>query len=303
MNLRKIATSISITIGILGMAQASQAARIFPTKQALLTPRFKFASSSGNLQYFGGPVISTAKVYAVYWGPKVDGTVKAGIGNFYKALVTSDHMDWLTEYKTNLTGVNGHGGSNQDIGRGTYGGEFTIAPKNTSNNLQDKDVQNELEAQVAANALPVPDDNTLYMIHFPPGVKITVDGQSSCSAFCAYHEGFVSQKLGNMFYGVMPDLGSGACSFGCGFGGSAFDSTTIVSSHEATEAITDPFPTPGSSPAYPQAWNTTDGSEIGDLCAESTAKVVSPSRTYNIQGEYDNSTSSCKSGTYHSTAQ
>ena len=82
----------------------------------------------------------------------------------------------------------------------------------------------------------------------------------------AIHEGFTSKTLGNIFYGVMPDLG-GACSFGCGFHMNQFDSASIISAHEMIEAVTDPFPTPGSNPAYPQAWNTTDGSEIGDVCA------------------------------------
>src|SRR5206468_4133529 len=86
---------------------------------------------------------------------------------------------------------------------------------------------------------------------------------------CAYHEGFNSKSGAPIFYGVMPVCGG----FGCGFG-NAFDNLTIVSSHEALEAITDPFPTPGDKPAYPQAWNTTDGQEIADLCQSVSGTVT-----------------------------
>jgi hypothetical protein len=254
-------------------------------------------ASSGNLKYYGGPVISNAKIYTVYWGSNINSQVKSEIGTFYKTLISSDHMDWINEYATNIAAVDGRAGTNQSIGRGTYGGEYMITPKNTSNSVDDKEIQAEIEAQILAKKLPAPDANSLYMVHFPAGVTINMDGSASCQAFCAYHEGFASAKVGNVFYGVMPDLSSGMCSFGCGFAGSPFDSTTIVASHEVTEAITDPFPTPGSNPAFPQAWNTTDGNEIGDLCASSTASVVG-AKTYAIQGEYDNSISACKTGTY-----
>ena len=288
----------TVVVALVATTQIAMAKNVLHTKQTHLFPNFA-ADGTSNLKYYGGPVISSAKIYVVYWGAGVDSTVKSDIGAFYKTFVTSNHMDWLSEYNTNLTGVNGHAGTQQTIGRGSYGGEYVIKPANTSTNLMDSDIQTELAAQLSAHKLPKADKNSLYMIHFPPGITINIDAQNaSCSSFCAYHEGFVAPKLGNIYYGVMPDLGSGACSFGCGFGGSVFDSTTIVASHEVTEAITDPFPTPGSNPAYPQAWNTVDGSEIGDLCSSTTATVSTSQRTYSIQGEYDNSTSSCKSGSY-----
>jgi hypothetical protein len=165
--------------------------------------------------------------------------------------------------------------------------------------LDDKDIQAELDAQIDAGKLAKADGDTLYMIYFPPGISITIEGSASCQAFCAYHEGFKSQKYGNVFYGVMPDLG-GACSFGCGGAGTRFDTLTSVSSHELIEAVTDPFPTPGNSPAYPQAWNTTDGNEVGDLCAGNDTTLSTQGLTYNLQQEFDNATHACAPGPYHS---
>ena len=74
---------------------------------------------------------------------------------------------------------------------------------------------------------------------------------------------------------------------------------TEVTSHELIEAITDPFPTPGATPAYPQAWNTTDGNEIGDLCAGNDTQLSTAAGNFVLQQEFDNSINGCAKGPYH----
>jgi hypothetical protein len=253
----------------------------------------------GSVLYYGGQVISAAKVYVVIWGANVDDTTQKQIADYFKATVDSTYMDWLTQYNTSIKAVDGRQGTNQTIGRGTFINQIVITPINTKTDLKDSEIQAELDAQITAGNLPKPDDNTLFMTYFPPGVSIAFDdgSGSSCSSFCAYHEDFVSKTHGNVFYGVMPDLG-GACSFGCGFAGSSFDNLTDVSSHELIEAITDPFPTPGSQPAFPQAWNTTDGQEIGDLCSGSSGNLVVGDATYVLQQEFDNKAGACTTASY-----
>jgi hypothetical protein len=296
---RRLALLAFALLGVSCLAQA--APHVLPTiqqleLQKLVNPHKPFDGEK--VLYYGGPVISNVKAYTVMWGSSVDSTTQAQIGAWLAATVDSSYLDWLKEYNTNITAVDGRQGTNQSIGRGTYVGQVVITPANTSQSLDDTDIQAELDHQMDIGALPVPDGNTLFMIYFPPGVSITVDGQSSCSSFCAYHEGFTSKTHGNVFYGVMPDLG-GACSFGCGFNGDALANLTDVSSHEMTESITDPFPTAGSTPAYPQAWNTSDGNEIGDLCAQtSTQLTTSSGATWTLQQEYDNLTQSCAPGPY-----
>jgi hypothetical protein len=246
------------------------------------------------LIYYGGPVISHAKVYSVFWGNRVNQTTRTQVGGMLAAAVNSTYMDWLSIYNTNITAVDGRQGTSQAIGRGVFMGDIDIAPRFASNRIDNNDIMVELETQIDIGALPRPDENTLYMIFFPPGHTITVEGSSSCSSFCAYHEGFVSKKYGAIFYGVMPDLG-GACSWGCG--GSGFDAMTFVTSHELIEAVTDPFPTPGNQPAYPQAWNTTDGSEIADLCM-SRAQLSAGNRNYALSQLWDNRIGRCAPGPY-----
>lgn len=252
---------------------------------------------ASTMHYYGGPVISNVKVYSVFWGANVNSDVKGKIGDFFAASTNSTYLDWLKEYNTNITAMDGRQGTNQSIGRGTYAGAFTIQPKNASASLQDADVQAELDAQIAVGALPRPDDNTIYFIYFPAGINITIDGSTSCEAFCAYHEGFVSKSFGNVYYGIMPDIG-GFCQQGCGFSSGLFNSMTEITSHELMEAITDPFPTPGDKPAYPQAWNSTDGQEIGDVCVAMGTSLTTPSGSYALQQEWSNSANGCAKGPY-----
>lgn len=260
--------------------------------------RAEKAAAGGGLKYYGGPVISHPKVYAVFWGAQVDPETQSKIGPFYQNMLDSTYMDWLSEYNTSLTAVDGRQGTNQKIGRGSYGGSIMITPINTSTSLSDGDVQAELDAQIAAGKLPKPTDDSLYMIYFPSGVSISIDSQRSCSSFCAYHEGFKSAKAGaNVYYGVMP-----VCGWGCGVAGSTFDSLSVVSSHECIEATTDPFPTPGDKPAYPQAWNDAGGSEIGDLCADGNSTVTGHGLTSAVQWEYDNSIQGCNQGPWTQNA-
>ncbi len=275
---------------------------IVPTKQQrFLNQILRDRSDTGGtkVMYYGGPVIANVKVYTVFWGKSVDPTVTSKIGSFFSAVTNSTYLDWMKEYDTNIKAVDGRQGTNQHIGRGSYAGEYTITPKNTGANLADPDIQAELEYQVSIGALPKPDGNSLYMTYFPAGITLSIDGQQSCQAFCAYHEGFVSKSYGNFYYGVMPDMG-GMCSLGCGFNPQPFANMTEVTSHELMEAVSDPFPTPGNSPAYPQAWNTTDGNEIGDLCAGNDTELKTPAGTFTLQQEFQNSIGRCAAGPYSS---
>jgi hypothetical protein len=257
------------------------------------------ATAGGGLQYYGGPVISHPKVYAVFWGSNVDSETQSKIGPFFANMLDSTYMDMLAQYGTGIKAVDGRDGTHQTLNRGTFAGNLTIQPINTSTTLSDLDIQHELDAQIAAGNLPAATDDSLYMVYFPSGISISIDAQNaSCQSFCAYHEGYKSPKTGsNVFYGVMP-----VCGFGCGIGGSAFDSMSIVSSHECTEAITDPFPTPGTTPAYPQAWNDSGGQEIGDLCQQGSGTITGHGLTSAAQWEYDNSLGGCNQGPWTQNA-
>ena len=248
------------------------------------------APAQTSMLYYGGPVISNTKVVVVLWGPNVPKPTTAILKPFFKALTNSTYVDQMAQYSTvGITGVNGDPGTNQTIARGSFGGKFVITPANKNTNITDADVQTELEGQITAAHLPKANLNTLYMIYFPAGITITLDGLTSCSSFGAYHEAVSSNVTKkNIFYGVMPD---------CGYSPAE---ETSVSSHEFAEATTDAIPTPRSNPAFPQAWNTANGYEIGDLCESFQGKLTAAGQTYTVQQVFLNTTHACSTGNYTS---
>jgi len=275
------------------VSSTSFAGNKFNYHGALLVPQFHatdadVVTQAKPLLYYGGPVLSQVKVMTVLWNDQVSADVKTGISDFYAAYVDSQHMDWLAEYSTNLTAVDGRQGTGQTIGRGSFIGEKILTPSFAGKKISDEQIQAELIKQIDAGILPKPDSQTLYMIHFPAKMQIVIEGMTSCFSFGGYHNGVKTTQYGDLFYGVMPE-----CSM---FGGANFGEITYVSAHELIEAVTDPYPTPGSSPAYPQAWNAADGNEIADLCNGGSATLKGPKANYKITLEWSNSRNRCYDG-------
>ncbi len=282
--------------GVFLTRQKRDALQLFSSMQ---TPTNVQTFAGTQLLYYGGPVVHSANVIVVNWTSAIAAQTQKNIGPFFNALVNSNYIDWLKIYDTNIKAVDGRVGTHQTITRGKFVGTYTITPNNKNTNLTDADIQTELQAQIAAGNLPKPNNNTIYMTYFPAGYSISIAGGQSCVDFCAYHDAFKSAKFGNIFYGVMPSL-TGSCSFGCGSG---FSALTFDSSHELLEAITDPFPTPGSNPAYPQAWNTSNGYEIADLCENNSPTTLNTKsgRSYAVTTLFDDRTNACSTGPYQSS--
>jgi hypothetical protein len=279
------------------LASPAQAADIGGGYHVMYTPEYKAAHNipdtpppATQMLYYGGSVLANSKVISVIWGNNVNPTTVATVPGFSAALGNSTYTDQMAEYSTKgQKTVNGHKSTKQIIGRGTYLGQTQITPNNKSTNLSDADVQAELKFQIKAGVLPHQDLNTLYMVYFPDNITITLDGLVSCQQFGAYHFAVNDTKLskGNLFYSVEP---------GCHYG---IQNITFAASHEFAEATTDNVPTPGSNPAFPQAWNTSDGYEIADLCGGS-GTLTSADGTYTVSQYFLNSTGRCSTSNYTS---
>ncbi|MGE5324624.1 MAG: hypothetical protein ACM3SW_17290, partial [Actinomycetota bacterium] len=270
------------------------------------------ATITGSVLYWSGPVISNAQLVVVYWGANVSAVVKPSIEPFYQDVTNTTYFDLFNEYSTvGLTGSGGVAGSNQTIGRGTYGGAFQITPVKCDGTaascaLTDADIQTELLAQVNAAHLPAPtvdvqgNVNTLYMVYFPPGVSISISGLNSCQAggFCAYHSNTSLNNIVNsktLLYGVMPDFGTGSgCDVGCG-AGTQFQNVTSASSHEMGEAVTDPDVGTATAFAPPLAWNDNTNGEIGDVCNQNVALITVGANTYTVQKQWSDLQAVCAS--------
>jgi hypothetical protein len=246
--------------------------------------------ATGPMEYFGGTVFSQVDIVSVIWGPGVDKTIVAEIPDFSAAIVNSTFTDQLGAYSTkHQKTVDHHKGSDQTISRGLFFGEVQVVPKNKSLTLTDKDIQQELIYQIGIGALPPQGPNMLYMIYFPADISIVLGGSTSCKNFGAYHSALSNRETrSNIFYSVEPD-----CNDGFGF-------ITYAASHEFAEATTDNIATSGTNPKFPQAWNTSSGYEIADLCGGYSGTLTDATGSYEVTQVYLNSTAACSTGNYTS---
>lgn len=262
---------------------------IVPTAKS---PR-NLGAATPHLNYYGGRVISNVKIVMVRYGTgtylgNIAGTVTPTMQQFYQQIANHPHLDWLCEYQTYIRDINGNPGTNQILGRGSFVANVQISPATSRNGstITDQNIRDELTAQFDGNTLPKPDNNTMYMIHFPQGKALTSGGQSSCVDFCAYHFNY-SYNGQQVYYGVHPDLATGGCQSGCG-GGTVFENQTSTASHELVEAITDPVPRTG--------WDDPDpaNDEIGDICNQQHETIIGgDGNAYVVQREWSNAANAC----------
>ena len=255
-------------------------------------PHPPFRRDVATALYFGGPVISNAKVVVVWWGDpaNLDPAITApdgGAPSFFAGALNSSFMDWLNEYNTTIpaqagTDV-GDAGSGQRIGRGNYQATVALTGVPVTGTVSDTQIQSALVSAIASGAIPAADDNSVYAVFFPPAVTISAGGVQSCTGFGGYHGNALTSSLQAVYYMVIPDCGTG--------------NDTIVDSHELAEAVTDAIPTPGSNPNYPQAWNDSMGNEMGDLCETGggTGIITTPVGSFVVQNIWDELSQSCVS--------
>ena len=192
----RLAAGAAVALGLIASTGAVQAqpAGSSGAYHIFATPSYEARTgrhphlSLGEMNYYGGTVFSKVNLVSVIWGSGVNATTVAEVPDFSGALVNSTFLQQLKEYSTtHVKAVNGHKGSNQKIGLGTYVGQVQITPKNKNLDITDKDVQKEIEYQIKQGVLPPQGPNMLYMIYFPTDVIITLDGLTSCEQFGAYH--------------------------------------------------------------------------------------------------------------------
>jgi hypothetical protein len=261
------------------------------------------------LSYFQGKLVQHPHVVQVLFGtgtyvPEVFSTTRlpATVASFYRELVASGADDWLNEYNFGP----------YVLGRGGFVGTFRINATSPAS-LSDANVQTALQSAITSSALPFPDDNTLYMVHFPKGDTITNGTQVSCTDFCGYHAAFpeaTTQR--SVRYAVLPDLTDGLCATGCGTS-TTFANQTSVASHELVEMVTNP-----DAPFGTRGWFDADpfwllaGGEIGDICVVLASRDNGPKLqvgfkgrdgvNYTAQSEWSNRLKRCGPGPRRSGA-
>lgn len=274
-------------------------------------------AATPHLNYYGGPVVSNAKVYSVLWGhttttgkyaPGIAGGAAPNMDTFFGHVGNSAYMSWLNgEYNT----------GSQSIGYTSFSGRTTITPSAgaSTSTIQDNTLRTELVNQIKAHHVPMTtfdargDSTIVYALFFRSNTRIcTPDGAGGtlCSGvdFCAYHDAIPFPVNGHtryLLYMVLPDMSSANMLAGCGSATAttAFQATESAASHELVETITDPQVGLATSFGPPLAWYD-DGTygEIADICA---AILSNPDGTvtgtdglsYVVQQEWSNASSGC----------
>lgn len=241
--------------------------RIVPLATPEIIRRAAAPAQAAQLVYNNGPLIAQAEVFTIFWGSGWEQAALNGlvpqVNGFFEYILTSALMDQLSEYNV----------PNYKIGHGKRTGSVTLTNPDVPKSVDDSAIQQMIQQQVSAGALPASNPNLIYFVFLPSGVTVTQGGSASCKVFCGYHDAISNQ----IWYAVMPFPDCSGCSSGL----SNLDALTVTASHELCEAITDPIPGEG--------WYDNNNGEIGDICAWTTKKIGQ----YTVQKEWSNNAGAC----------
>ncbi len=239
------------------------------------------AGTTCHLSYHqpGAPLLAHVKVVTVFFGS--DYPFQDQLSQFYTAVTNSAYFDWLSEY--NEPGFS--------IGRGSFVQKYvdTNPPQKTQMD-NDRDIKPYVTALVQSGKVPAPDADTLYVIHFPAKISVSdaIGGTSETLCVNGGSSGFhdsVQIAGKNVAYAVIPDFSTGSCQ-NYPLQGAAFDVTTVISSHELIESVTDPYY------EVAEAWSDDTSQqcgEIGDICFPQKGMAAG----YAVQFEWSNKNNKC----------
>lgn len=294
----------------LNLRAGGQWVHVLPTVNGAQSVAVSATATANGLLYNGGPVMLSAKTYAIFWAPATlqNGTTTS-MPAAYRTILTNMLTDYPghslasnnTQYhqgsttKAYIQSTGGLAGSYVDTSAYPAGGCYSAFYRN-HNCLTDGQLQAEIARIMALKGWNGGLGNVFLLF--------TERGEASCFAsgcaytyYCAYHGSFVNAKGQTVIYGNQPYPVQSVCSAAnqkSPNGNLAGDTEASIASHELTEAITDPLGT---------AWFDANGNEIGDLCAYQfgfsgwdggAANQMWNGHYYLLQMEYDNYLHSCE---------
>ena len=251
---------------------------VMPTPDKARQLAANLPASGPPLTYQGGPVMTAATTYAIFWVPSTlqDGSATS-MSSHYRSVVraflqlyphhglANNNTQYYEESGVGFirftTFVQNAGGFvTSYIDTNPYPSSGCSDAFTGSNCLTDSQIQAEIQRVMTLNGWTGGINNMFLMY--------TSSGEGSCSGFscaysdyCAYHSYFGSAS-NPVIYGNMPYSDPNLCQVSgtpSPNGDAPGDAAANVTSHELTEAITDPLL---------NAWYGGDLShEIGDLCA------------------------------------
>ena len=225
----------------------------FPTKDRFHQEGIGAAAAGAggaNLSYHGGPVIHSARVIPIFWGPSwgtggSDAALASHIQSFFGQFGTSAEFNTITQYS------DGAGAIHTSALGTTAFFDSTTPPQNVTDAIAQQEV-------LKAIATVGFDASTIYEV-FLPATSFSSHGTStSCGGtnlqYCAYH-GHFSNAGRDIKYSAMPYPTCGGCQAAGWTTAQNFDHFAC---HETREAVTD---------EDLNAWFDSRGNEADDKCA------------------------------------
>jgi len=233
------------------------------------------------VDYGGGRLLTSIKVVTVSFAGD-DTTLVGRLQDFDDTITSSNWWQAATsEYCEQPSGP--------CIGPGTGDGHIVLNETAATSYVDHENGQNStivqfIQDHITSGAFPPPDAQTIYVIYFPSGTNITLDGETSCSSFGAYH---YAAKFAVDDAGTMVD-GAYAIEPRCNYGESYL---TFVAAHELIEAATDTDFTTGYI-MQDDSW-CRYGCEVGDLCDhtwsyDSMSVTTDAGAPFNVQRGWSN---------------
>jgi len=267
--------AVAILVAASGGALADRAQELnsvhhFPTKDQANKARPR----GSNLSYHGGPVIHSARVVAIFWGPSwgtggADAATATHVQQFFGQFGTNSHYAIITQYSDGAGFI-----QTTNLGNTSY---FDSSTPPT--NVTDADMQAEVLKAIGVVGF---DASTIYEVFIPPSSYSSSGNATSCGGpalqYCAYH-GHFSSSFGDVKYASMPYPSCSGCQ-SAGF--TDAQNLDHFSCHETREAVTD---------EDLNAWFDRRGNEADDKCAWSPAPFLDGGFGY--QYEWSNAASGC----------
>ncbi|HZZ59720.1 MAG TPA: hypothetical protein VFE63_00905 [Roseiarcus sp.] len=287
---------------------------VLPTVPMSAAVRAAAAASGALLYHSGGPIMQKIEIYNIFWVPPTlqNGTA-ASLPSYYAGVMNNLGKDYAghtvssnnTQYyqiigsKTFVSGLSLLANANESFG-GSFTDTSAYPPSDCTDSVTpgnciiDTDIQKEVQKVITAQGWKT-GLNEIFNVYTAVGEGSCFDSTSgSCSytQYCAYH-GSIGSGSSSIVYSNEPYAAATGCQASVFPNHADSDSAASVTSHEITESITDP---------NLDAWYTSGGSEIGDLCAwnygtnaydSGKANQQWNGRFYEIQMMYDNHTASC----------
>jgi hypothetical protein len=240
------------------------------------------AGTSPNLNYHSGPIMPTAVVQPIFWGPSWGnanfvGDKISGLEDFYRGMAASGYANTVNEYKDSsgaqVTSAISFAGNIHDLSQ-ARNGQSTW----------------QILAEVC-KAIPSPVSNGYYPVY--------TDVPRRNAGYCAWHSAGSCNGTPVQFAFFFNLDGDRGCDpqDSSGLHSQGLAALANVSGHELSEARSDP---------RLNAWYDSSGSENADKCAwtfGSPTLTFSDGNQWKVQGNWSNNAYSAGNGYPNSSGQ